>query len=734
MEKLSSRLTRLFLILFTGITGYIAWFTFTSWERAGFLYPLLSSPERVLLIGAGALLLLFLTGGCAQMARKMNDRQERIFTAAVILFLFLGQVALILGLEQTTFMYDPYRVFDEALHMLSTHTVSGTALEGYYGIYPNNIPFTLICYWIIRLGTAFGLADAGLMVFLQVLNALCMDLAVFLTFRLLKTYQSSLSARLFLLLCLLNPLVYLWPGFVYTSTVSMPFLMGGVLLFLKLIHAKEKKTCFLHGLILGPVLLLGFKIRATVLITLIAGLIYLVLYVLDTRFKQNCDAVPVSPRVLLPGLAALVVSLVLSFGIWGALQRSYVDFDSTDTAFPVVSWLAMGLEGDGMFNTTDYYDTKNAATAEEKTAINEQKLKSRLAALGPSGWLDLAGRKMVRTWADGTDDYVSYLNQFADTNKLHTYLLGDKKDLLVCYMQMMRCFLFLAVMGGGISLFLRKKGPLTPLVLLQLNLLGGTFFHVLWETGELYSLCFSFLLFALAAAGLEPLSAWSDSWNNSRFPVRSGILLLLFLASAGWLFARTPDFTRTPVKKHDSVISQKTYTLAEEPGLTEGNTLEQTFRTNKPFNRVCIRVKNVLSGGKDSQYQITVVSETGDLLMDHTVTGADVFDYDYFYFGLEEETAPETMTEYTITITCQKGDADNSIAFLRYHTGNHDAYRPGTLSENGIELPNADLNFMVYRSYEDTYFNIRTWGVLCTTLLLLEALLLVYWFRRERKK
>lgn len=89
----------------------------------------------------------------------------------------------------------------------------------------------------------------------------------------------------------------------------------------------------------------------------------------------------------------------------------------------------MGLEGDGMFNTQDYYDTKNAATAEEKKAVNEEKLRTRLEKLGIRGWLDLAGRKLVRTWADGTDDYPSYLNQYSSTGCSHTWLLEDKKRL-----------------------------------------------------------------------------------------------------------------------------------------------------------------------------------------------------------------------------------------------------------------------------------------------------------------
>ncbi len=433
--------------------------------------------------------------------------------------------------------------------------------------------------------------------------------------------------------------------------------------------------------------------------------------------------------------------MAVTFSAWKGIQRQYVNFDTTDTAFPVVSWLAMGLEGDGMFNTQDYYDTKNAATAEEKKAVNEEKLRTRLEKLGIRGWLDLAGRKLVRTWADGTDDYPSYLNQYSSTGKLHTWLLEDKKDFVVLFMQSMRCFLFLFTAIGAAFLLFGKRTPTGPLLLLQLNLIGGSFFHVLWETGELYSLCFSFLLFALAAAGLEEAGKHStfdrvdyvakfnddaqDSHAISRgisrewMPVILAILLLLVTAAG--LFRHTGDFIRTPVKRHDTLISQKTYTDAFPEGLTAGNTLVQTFVADQPFNRVAVRVKNVNTDKKDSQYQITVTDDSGICYMNRTVTGQDVFDYDYFYLGLDTEATPTQATRYSITITCIQGTADNSVAFLAYDTGNHDAYAPGALYRNGEASENADLNFMVYRSYEDVWMRPVAWSGICILLLAVEV-------------
>ena len=171
-NKITDRLSRLFLILFLFVTGYITWFTFTGMQQASFLSQMLSVPGQVIAIGAGSLLLFLLFLALLPLLRKLSARQERLLLLGVLAVIFLGQLVLIFGIHQSTFMYDPYRVFDEALHMQTTHTVSGTAMEGYYAIYPNNIPFTLLIYWIVRLGAGLGLTDTGLMVLLQMLNAL----------------------------------------------------------------------------------------------------------------------------------------------------------------------------------------------------------------------------------------------------------------------------------------------------------------------------------------------------------------------------------------------------------------------------------------------------------------------------------------------------------------------------------------------------------------------------------
>ena len=66
---LRRRLTQAVFLIYTGIFGYIAWFSLQEWERAGYLYSLLSSPGRACAVLLGCLHLRK-NFGSSQISRK----------------------------------------------------------------------------------------------------------------------------------------------------------------------------------------------------------------------------------------------------------------------------------------------------------------------------------------------------------------------------------------------------------------------------------------------------------------------------------------------------------------------------------------------------------------------------------------------------------------------------------------------------------------------------------------
>ncbi len=403
MKKASNYLVFLITSIFAGICGYITFHSFTYSDRLKHLNTsLIPGGEMAILMLAGicfvaALCLLFFwleNFLSCKICKEKKQILEILFVAGSMGSLLLGQLVLIRGIGQNTFMFDSGRLYDEAIHMLTTHTLDGNAMDGYLAMYPNNIPATILFYWLASVGAFFGLAEPQIMVLLQVENALCIDGAILLTFFLLRNYVSGKCAHMFLLVCLLNPTVYIWGGFVYTTTYCMPFLMGGLLLFLSLLketpfgyvfmdkkqvkkqsNNKEKGQSWLmgKGILLGVLLAGGFRLRATLIITLLACVLYLILCLLffSSTFRNDKRVFQIGLKKG-KGCLTFILVFLLSLPVFRGVENFYVKFDTRDTAFPVISWLAMGLEGSGGFNGTDFYDTKNAPTAEKKSVSTKK--------------------------------------------------------------------------------------------------------------------------------------------------------------------------------------------------------------------------------------------------------------------------------------------------------------------------------------------------------------------------
>ena len=79
MRKLSGLSAKLFLLIFTAAAAYITRFTFTGWDRAGFLYPLLSRAEQIAVIAAGVLLIAALCGIFLRFMTSASEKKRTVF-------------------------------------------------------------------------------------------------------------------------------------------------------------------------------------------------------------------------------------------------------------------------------------------------------------------------------------------------------------------------------------------------------------------------------------------------------------------------------------------------------------------------------------------------------------------------------------------------------------------------------------------------------------------------------
>ena len=111
----------------------------------------------------------------------------------------------------------------------------------------------------------------------KIVNVVFMNLGMWAAFDLIRRHRSKKTALCFLLFLIVNPLWYLLAEMYYTSTISLAFSMGGIWLFDRAGEERDMVRKLLLYVGMGLLLAAGYKIRATVILTILSILAYVVL-------------------------------------------------------------------------------------------------------------------------------------------------------------------------------------------------------------------------------------------------------------------------------------------------------------------------------------------------------------------------------------------------------------------------------------------------------------------------
>ncbi len=713
----------LVLLLLAAFSLYIGAWAFVRWD-ASWLRGLNLLPVQILIIALTAILLLGALLLILHFLKNQEDKTLKRLAFFLIALLGAGQLIFLLVI-QPMLRYDPLKVFDMAVEMLRTHTISGTYETGYFARYTNNYPITILTYWFLLLLSKCGLPESLFLPAAQLLNIACITGSIWLGYLFLKELKDLRTAVFYLILCTLCPLSYVWAGYFYTATLSMPCLMGILYLYLRLTRARTPLSRTLLGGALGLTLILGYKLRATAMIAMIAIILHTGWKLLLKLFRARTEKLPFSPAAALrPYLSSGIAFLLttgLSLGFWSLTVSRYVAFDYQNTGFPTIHWVMMGARWDGAFDQMDELYTSGFDTREEKIEADKKVLSERLKEAGPAGLVALTGRKLLNTWADGTDNYQAE-NSYASYSKLYTYLLGSKSGFLTIYSQAFRALQMLTL--GFFALLsliqLKKHRKLPKLFLIQLTFLGAMAFHILWETSPLYSIGFTFLgLMLLAEAVSSPVESrplplvFQKSWKVCG----AASLLLLLLLILG-----KKELVDTPIEEQTYCIDQYQYAGGYDGYVKSYDQIyTQTFTTDHPFNRISIKAINPVGEYNQSAFCVKLTDEHGAVLYDNDrfLSGMVVKNTPY-EFVLDPVT-PKGPTRYTLEITPGYIEGENSLEFLSYNTGNCDLYPGGSLTIGNQTQKKGDLAFSVYEYQVTTYFNRKVYLLLSAALLFLSA-------------
>ena len=278
----------------------------------------------------------------------------------------------------------------------------------YFSLYPNNFLMLFFFRFIHRALALFNM-DGNFIRTLIIVNIVFVNIAVALTFHVVKmafdVYKAYVAWIFAILLFAFSP----WLIVPYSDTLSMPFAIGAIFLYLKSINAEKNKK-FGYAIAIGVVAQIGFLLKPSSLIPVIAILIIQVL--MDFRLFRSRGKSYKKPIYRSKYIA---LCIIIGMSITSVLWTSFIHAQNTfpfvpGVSFPAEHWIKMGMQmqpvGDrfsyGAYNADDFFFTASFLTTGEKRAADREVIRERLADFGPMGYIHFLINKARWITCDGT--------------------------------------------------------------------------------------------------------------------------------------------------------------------------------------------------------------------------------------------------------------------------------------------------------------------------------------------
>lgn len=352
--------------------------------------------------------------------------------------------------------------------------------------YPNNLAIVFILSFIYRIGyLLFGYIPTWLPI---LFNAFAINISVLLTVLTAKKLFGKRQALFVLFICFFFAPYYTYVPYYYTDSLSMPFCIVAVYLFVCSIKSETKYKKYVLMTLCGVFIFIGFKLKGSIIILFAVAIVYLIL-------KFNIKRILCFSLALIMGFGS--VSIVYSTIIKG--MNIVTEQQSNKYEYPYTHWIMMGLKGLGHYNFKDSLYTDSFPTKEEKQEANIDEIKNRIEDLGFSGLVTHIANKTKWTWEDGTYFISHHIEKPIRKNILHEFILEQGKYHLVFYIYSC-AFQLILIFLMCVSIF---KGCIKPEINLLTFLKGIVFaafiFFIIWETRSryLYNLTPIFILLSV---------------------------------------------------------------------------------------------------------------------------------------------------------------------------------------------------------------------------------------------
>lgn len=377
----------------------------------------------------------------------------------------------------------------------------------YLARYPNNFAITMILAVVFRIWyLLFGYIPQYVPV---VMNCFAITVSLFFAVLMAKHMWGRRKAVYVLFLFFIFTPFYLYVPFYYTDSLSMPFGVLGLYLFM--LGLKAEKTHRVRKYLLlaaaGALLFIGFKVKGSIGIIFAAVLIY---SLLKYKLKEFvCIAL-----ALIVGFGSFAVMFKVGYNTLGLVTQEQAD----RYEYPKSHWVMMGLNGKGGYSLADSNFTNSFPSKEEKQEANVEQIKSRLKSLIESHKLiEHFYIKASWMWRDGLYFISGHIKDYVQRSYLHDFVLREGKYYYICFGYSNAYQLVLLLM----MVFSLLKGIKKPKINFMVVIKGSVFalylFLLIWEGRSRYLFNMTPLFIMMMADGIFYLT---ESFKN-HFTVKS---------------------------------------------------------------------------------------------------------------------------------------------------------------------------------------------------------------------
>ena len=368
--------------------------------------------------------------------------------------------------------------------------------ERYLYIHPHQLGLTAVFEGV------FALFGNGNYYAFQLLNCLGAMVCVYSGYRITRLLTDRKKAWVYelLLSAFCFPLLF-YVTFVYGEILSITCSLLGIWLFLE--YQRQGRWGYFAGCAVS--VSLACLIRNNSMIVLIAMLCVLLVLGLGRRRLQ-------------PLLLFLLLILVFLGGRLGLRQLyQYRSGVQLNAGAPMNLYVAMGMqEGEvapGWYNNYILHVYWGEADFDRELAkeIANQSIRSSIKRFvqEPSYALWFYAKKFVTQWDDPTYQslVMTYASDEKRSNVVSQVYKGPVHEALLWFMNTYQSLIFTGACCWVLRGMKKKRNleEYLPLIVV----LGGFFFHMLWEAKGRYILPYFVTMLPMAAVGLEELSGWA---------------------------------------------------------------------------------------------------------------------------------------------------------------------------------------------------------------------------------